>query len=158
MARAARSVRIDRLVVVSFVAGEQIEAEIEVECSSGTYIRTLAADLGAALGGVAHLKSLRRERVGSFTLADAHPLEAIVGDPVACSVTMLDALASLRRVEIDDELARLVANGRKLSVEQLLCQTAADEPGPFAVAHAGALVAVYERHKHELKPSVVLAG
>ena len=40
---------------------------IEVECSSGTYVRVLAADLGAALGGGAHLRNLRRTRIGSFS-------------------------------------------------------------------------------------------
>ena len=48
---------------------------IDVECSSGTYVRSLAADLGALLGGGAHLRALRRTAVGSFTLAEAHPLE-----------------------------------------------------------------------------------
>ena len=48
-----------------------------VECGSGTYVRTLAADLGAALGGCAHLAELRRLRVGSFTLDEARPLDAV---------------------------------------------------------------------------------
>ena len=47
----------------------------EVDCSSGTYVRTLAADLGHALGGGAHLPDLRRTAVGSFTLAEARPLD-----------------------------------------------------------------------------------
>ena len=44
---------------------------IEVECSSGTYVRSLAADLGAALGGGGHLRNLRRTAIGSFTVAEA---------------------------------------------------------------------------------------
>ena len=46
---------------------------IEVDCSSGTYVRVLAADLGAALGGGAHLRNLRRTRIGSFSAEDARP-------------------------------------------------------------------------------------
>ena len=63
--------------LVAFEPGPYPEADVEVECGSGTYIRSLAADLGVALGGCAHLKSLRRTRVGSFTLAESHPLAEI---------------------------------------------------------------------------------
>ena len=50
---------------------------IEVECSSGTYVRVLAADLGAALGGGAHLRNLRRTRIGSFTTEDARLVDEL---------------------------------------------------------------------------------
>ena len=79
--RAARHVRVDALVVEEFVGGAYPEATIRVDCSSGTYVRTLAADLGTALGGCAHLGELRRLRVGSFGLDEAHSLEAIAADP-----------------------------------------------------------------------------
>ena len=49
----------------------------EVVCSSGTYIRVLADDLGRALGGGAHVANLRRTRIGSFGEVDMHPLDAI---------------------------------------------------------------------------------
>src|SRR5438270_255562 len=50
---------------------------LEVECSSGTYVRTLAADIGTALGGGAHLTNLRRTAIGSFTVDDATPLDDV---------------------------------------------------------------------------------
>src|SRR5205823_12137717 len=50
---------------------------IEVECSTGTYIRSLAADLGIALGGGAHLRNLRRTAIGSFAVDDAHRIDDI---------------------------------------------------------------------------------
>src|SRR5262245_44780425 len=78
--RAPRPVHVDRFDVVGFEPGPYPEADIEVECGSGTYVRTLAADLGTALGGCAHLKSLRRTRVGSFTLAESRPLSEIEAD------------------------------------------------------------------------------
>ena len=77
--RPARHVRVDTFVVEDFVGGAYPEATIRVDCSSGTYVRTLAADLGTALGGCAHLGELRRLRVGSFGLDEAHTLDAIDG-------------------------------------------------------------------------------
>src|SRR5205085_5168052 len=79
--RAARPVRIDTLVVEDFVDGAYPEATIRIDCSSGTYVRTLAADLGTALGGCAHLRELRRLRVGSFEVEEAHTLDEIEADP-----------------------------------------------------------------------------
>src|SRR6476661_563185 len=81
--RAPRSVHVDRFEVVEFEPGPYPEATVVVECGSGTYVRSLAADLGGALGGCAHLATLRRDRVGSFTLAEAFPLTAIEGEPDA---------------------------------------------------------------------------
>src|SRR5204863_8587759 len=72
--RAARRVRIDTLVVEDFVDDAYPEATIRIDCSSGTYVRSLAADLGAALGGCAHLGELRRLRVGSFEVQEASAL------------------------------------------------------------------------------------
>ncbi|MGH9153990.1 MAG: tRNA pseudouridine(55) synthase TruB, partial [Acidimicrobiales bacterium] len=67
-----------RVVVRRFEVSPGPEAgafRIEVDCSSGTYVRSLAADLGAALGGGAHLRRLRRTAVGPFTLDEAVPLD-----------------------------------------------------------------------------------
>lgn len=117
---------------------------IEVECSSGTYVRTLAADLGHLLGGGAHLRALRRTAVGSFTLAEAGPPDTCELLPVATAVRTLTAVA------VDDETAGLVANGR------VLPRWSGD--GPWAVFHRdGRLLAVYEAFRAaEAKPSVVL--
>src|SRR3954465_9676178 len=65
--RAPRPVRVDAYDLEAFEPGSFPRATVRVECSSGTYVRTLAADLGTALGGYAHLASLRRLRVGAFT-------------------------------------------------------------------------------------------
>ena len=70
-ARAAARPRSTAIEVEAFTPGEYPTATVRVECGSGTYIRSLAADLGAALGGCAHLAGLRRLRVGSFGLAEA---------------------------------------------------------------------------------------
>jgi tRNA pseudouridine55 synthase len=117
---------------------------IEVVCTAGTYIRTLAADLGHLLGGGAHLRNLRRTAVGAFGLDEA-------GGPDECDLLPVDAaVRSLRRVVVDAETAGLVADGRVLPTF--------DGDGPWAVfSAAGVLLAVYEPFRAgEAKPSVVL--
>jgi tRNA pseudouridine55 synthase len=154
--RAARHVHIEELVVEEFVAGAYPEATIRVDCSSGTYVRTLAADLGTALGGCAHLGELRRLRVGSFTLDEAHSLEAVAADLEGVLLTPAAALRDLTEVVADGELLRAVAHGATFAAPALLGEL--DEPGPFAVVDEhGELLAVYERRGGGVKPTVVLA-
>lgn len=115
-----------------------------VECTSGTYIRTLAADLGHLLGGGAHLRNLRRTAVGRFTIGEAAPPDDCVLLPVE------DAVRTLDRVDIGGPLVDLVSNGRVLP--------AWDGDGPWAVFRPdGTLAAVYERTgSKDAKPMVVV--
>jgi tRNA pseudouridine55 synthase len=155
--RAARPVHISELVVEDFEPGVYPEATIRVACSSGTYIRTLAADIGAALGGCAHLGTLRRTRVGGFTLDDAFSLEQIEAGPDAMVRVPTDAVRDLECVVVDAERARAVAHGATFAAPALIGER--DGEGPFAVVdEAGALLAVYERRGGGVKPSVVLAA
>ena len=119
-------------------------AQLEVNCSSGTYVRTLAADLGALLGGGAHLRNLRRTSVGDFTLADCTSIEnAVLLEPIS-------ALRSMTRVVVDHESAVRVRHGRSFP--------AWSGNSPWAVVdESGALLAVYEADGSNAKPSVVLA-
>ena len=71
---------------------------IDVDCSSGTYVRTLAADLGRLLGGGAHLRNLRRAAVGAFTLAEAGPPDVSELLPVATAVRHSTASTSTTTV------------------------------------------------------------
>src|SRR6476646_3739301 len=96
--RAPRPVRIDRYDLEAFEPGPFPRATVLVECSSGTYVRTLAADLGTALGGHAHLASLCRLRVGAFTLAEATELEQLLADPTPCVLSPADALRGMERI------------------------------------------------------------
>jgi tRNA pseudouridine55 synthase len=117
---------------------------IEVLCTAGTYVRTLAADLGRLLGGGAHLRNLRRTAVGEFSIEDAGP-------PETAPLLRVDtAVRALESVTVDEEVAVKVANGRVLA--------RFDGPGPWAVYDAGGrLLAVYEPFRDtEAKPSVVL--
>lgn len=117
---------------------------IEVVCSSGTYIRSLAADLGHLLGGGAHLRALRRTACGSF---DEHQAAA-PDDAVLLSAS--DAMRDYPHVGVDAATVALVRNGRSLP--------AWDGDGPWAVCGPeGDLVAMYERvDAHTAKPDVVL--
>jgi tRNA pseudouridine55 synthase len=152
--RAPRPVHVDRFEVESFTAGAFPHATVLVECSSGTYVRTLAADLGTALGGHAHLASLRRLRVGAFTLDDASPVERLLDDPTGSLLSPADALRGMTCVPVDAGTARLVATGRVFTEPPF----AVAGDGPFAlVDDDGRLLAVYERRDARLKPAVVLA-
>ena len=127
-----------------------------VDCSSGTYVRVLAADLGRALGGGAHLRNLRRTAVGGFGLGSARPVESAEVLPMA------HAVEHLAGVRVGPEMAAHVAHGRVLDLEQL---GVADpfEPGapsgPWAVHDSdGKLLAVYEPFRDGAKPTVVVAS
>lgn len=127
---------------------------IEVDCSSGTYVRSLAADLGAALGGGAHLRNLRRTAVGHFTLARATPLGEVGPAAVLAPAAAVD---HLQAVTVDPEVASAVATGKVLPDAELGDLAG---HGPWAVlGAAGGLLAVYERHgPGRVKPAVVMAG
>jgi tRNA pseudouridine55 synthase len=153
--RAPRPIVIHELRLVGFAAGERPRATLEVVCSGGTYVRSLAADLGRALGTLAHLAGLRRTAVGRFTEADAHTLgelEELAGGG-KLEVAMLDpaaAMASTPTRALDPGEAAALANGRALEPT--------GRPGPVAaVGPDGRLVAVVEDRDGWARPRVVLA-
>src|SRR5690349_24264838 len=113
------------------MAGAYPEATIRVDCSSGTYVRTLVADLGTALGGCAHLGQLRRLRVGSFGLDEARTIDAIAADPEDALLSPAAALRDLAAVTVTGEQQRAVGHGATFAAPALL--GADDGPGPFAV-------------------------
>jgi tRNA pseudouridine55 synthase len=151
--REARTVRIDRFDVEAFAPGPYPSADVVVQCSSGTYIRSLALDLGAALGGPAHLSALRRLRVGSFAIEEGHPLDAIEADAAATVLTPVQAMRDLEQGVVDADSARAVAHGSVFPSPPF----ATRGPGPYAVVdESGALLAVYEQRGAGVKPAVVL--
>jgi tRNA pseudouridine55 synthase len=105
--RAPRPITIYRAQLLDFRPGAHPLAFVDVVCSKGTYIRTIAADLGAALGVGAHMSYLVRTRSGSFTLAEAATLEELMAGQ-APLLAPVAALGSMLRVTIADHLvARL---------------------------------------------------
>jgi tRNA pseudouridine55 synthase len=133
--------------------GDPMVYRMEVECSSGTYIRTLAADLGRALGGGAHLRALRRTAVGSFTAGDAWPLDDLAATHVLSPAETLRDYPSAR---VDADTARDVSHGRPIDAEAAGLRA----HGPWAIQDAdGQLLAVYEIGANgRATPSVVIAA
>jgi tRNA pseudouridine55 synthase len=111
----ARTVTIHEIALLRFVPPE---IDLRISCSSGTYVRSLAHDLGRALGSVAHLTALRRTRVGSLTLADAITLEELErGGRTALEARLLPpdrAVLSLPAIVLDEVSTRDVCHGRDL--------------------------------------------
>ncbi len=92
--RAARIIHIERIALVDFTPGESAFATLEVDCGKGTYIRTLCADLGAALGVGGHMAALRRTRIGAFGIETAVPLKDLTSESLAASlISPSEALA-----------------------------------------------------------------
>lgn len=123
----------------------------EVECSSGTYVRTLAADLGRALGGGAHLRTLRRTAIGSFTVAEAVTIERIGPDVM---VSPAVAMRDMAGVTVDEPERVVVGHGRPLPRDGRFVGQ-----GPWAVVDVtGALLAVYRTGDGDVvRPDVVVA-
>ncbi|MFD0927917.1 tRNA pseudouridine(55) synthase TruB [Williamsia deligens] len=112
---ASRRVTVSRFAIVGhrFTDG-WLDADVEVDCSSGTYIRSLARDLGAALGVGGHLTVLRRTAVGPFTIDTATPLDELETDPrMSLPIDQAIAVAFPHRV-IDDDQAESISQGRWL--------------------------------------------
>lgn len=130
------------------------EIDFEVECSSGTYIRAIARDVGEALGVGAHLSGLRRTRVGEHDVGRALPLDAL-DDPAAVGAALLspaDAVSHLPRVVLDDADAQRVRNGGRLAAPDGV------PDGPIALLSGRReLLAVAERRGAELQPRKVLS-
>jgi tRNA pseudouridine55 synthase len=125
----------------------------EVDCSSGTYVRVLAADLGSALGGGAFLQNLRRTSVGPFTEADAHQMDSI---DLKFVLPPAQAIQHLTSVTVDTEVATVI--GRGLPLDRV--SVGASGPGPWALVDGvGDLLAVYEATETDrILPAVVLAN
>jgi tRNA pseudouridine55 synthase len=142
------------VTVFAFEVGEPVVPgcfPIEVECSSGTYIRVLAADLGAALGGGAHLRDLRRTAIGSFTTTEAVTIEQVMPDRL---LTPAEALRDLGPVVVDSGIATDIGHGKVMPAEAL--DVSGTGPWPL-VDEAGVLLAVYEHHHGgTVKPAVVV--
>jgi tRNA pseudouridine55 synthase len=110
--REARPVEVHGLEVTSF---EVPKIGLRVRCGKGTYIRSLAADLGEALGCGAHLTALRRTRVGRFAVDFAASLNDL---PVPL-VSLADSLSDLPALQLEDAVARDVRDGKLKIIEQL---------------------------------------
>jgi tRNA pseudouridine55 synthase len=142
--REARPVRIDAFDVEA--TDDPLVLSAFIRCGGGTYIRSLCADLGTALGGGAHIRTLRRHSSGPYSVDEASTIE----NPVLLSVN--EAIRELPVYALDDAAIDDVLFGR--------VREAWDGDGPWAVTNqAGELVAVFELWKDRIaKPTVVFGG
>jgi tRNA pseudouridine55 synthase len=147
----ARPVTVSRLdVLATRREGAHVDLDVDVECSSGTYIRAIARDLGAALGVGGHLTALRRTAVGAFTLAEAATLEELAerDDPVTLPLAAAADRCFPRRDATEDE-AKVLSHGGSLAPLGI--------EGPYAVfAPDGTVLAVVTERDGRARPEIVL--
>lgn len=121
---------------------------LDIECGKGTYIRSIARDLGAALGCGAHLAALRRTAVGTFGIADSATLEALEANAAVPLLPPVTAVQDWPMIVVEGEQAASLRNGRAIAL---------DLAGERARAHlaGGALLALLAREGELWKPAKV---
>ncbi len=139
-----RTVEVSRLELLDFDEASQL-ATLELDCSSGTYVRQLVADLGERCGAGAYCESLQRLAIGPFRLEDA-------GDNRLIGLS--EALDFLPERRMDPEEARLVGHGRPLEG----AEEHARQQGPVRLTADGLLIALAEHRDGLLKPVTVLSS
>lgn len=152
VALAARRVHISRLDLLHTRPQPpgRLDVDIDVTCSSGTYIRAIARDLGAALGVGGHLVALRRTAVGAFTLDGAHTLaELTERAPDVVTLPLAEAVGRfLPRRDANPDEARVISHGGPLAVAGI--------DGPYAVfAPDGQVLAIVTERDGRARPEVV---
>jgi len=126
------------------------DVDVSVTCSTGTYVRALARDVGTALGVGAHLTALRRTRVGAFGLAEAKTLDELAAEFVV--VGLPDAVArAFPRLDVDTETARRLGFGQRVAAPPMAA-------GPHGVfGPDGSVLALAEERAGQLRTLVVFA-
>lgn len=146
---AARTVTVSRFdLLAQRRLDGSLDLDVVVDCSSGTYIRALARDLGASLGVGGHLTALRRTRVGGFDVADAVGLDAL-----ADAVTLTAAEAARRVLpvlEVSAVEARDLRHGKRLTGQAVRLHA----PEVAAIDPDGALVGVVEARGKDIKSAM----
>ncbi len=143
--RASRRVHIGALDLLG-VGGDTVK--VRVECSGGTYIRTLANDLGQAIGCGAYLSALHRTRVGKFRVEQGVQLDAIAPEDL---IPLAQALHPMPVVELDDIQTLHVREGRQLAIAM------APEPRLVALADTkGEIISVARVEGTMLQPECVI--
>jgi len=149
--REARGVTVHSIDVVGFRPGGRAEADLVVRCSGGTYIRTLCADIGDALGCGGMMSGLVRTRVGRFALGDSVSIDQLAEAPQDHVISMADALADMPAVQLDEEGLRRVLHGMEVVPRCALYGTVR------MMAGDGELIAIGVAEGDVVKPRKVLA-
>jgi tRNA pseudouridine55 synthase len=150
--RPARPITVSRYDVAA--TSDTNVFRVWVDCSTGTYVRVLVADVGTQLGGGAHLRQLRRTAIGPFTESVAVPLDESLSERTPLNASQM--LAHLPTVDVSPDVAAKVALGSVL--ERNVFGEVAVTNALWRVLAGGQLVALYEPFRAELaKPAVVLS-
>lgn len=137
-----RPVVIDRITLDAFTPGERPRATITIDCGKGTYVRSIARDLAAALGTVGHLTALRRTKLGRFASAQAIAPEAV--SPAVVDTSLLTALPDVALVDLSDEAETWVRHGKSENLRTRVLSDAS--PGALVrLGREGRLVALAEQ-------------
>jgi tRNA pseudouridine55 synthase len=128
------------------------EVTFEVDCSSGTYIRAIARDVGAAIGTGGYLRELRRTGIGRFNVTNAVTVDGMADEEEVRRhrVGVLDAIADMARVNIGADEERALRFGQSI--------VAAAPAGQVAVARDGELIAIASSDGERIKPKKVFAS
>ncbi|HMO23716.1 MAG TPA: hypothetical protein PKC98_22350, partial [Candidatus Melainabacteria bacterium] len=132
-----------------------------IECSKGTYIRSIARDLGMLLGTGGCLQGLVREQSGNFKIEEAHSIEELTELRAEqslsnCLVSPVEALG-LDSFEVDEAMAKRIANGQRIALSDLdLDLNAAPEKRLFACYRANPIALMKLTEDSLLRPEVVL--
>jgi tRNA pseudouridine55 synthase len=148
---AARPVTVSRFAATAFArpAAGLLDVDVEVECSSGTYVRALARDLGESLGVGGHLSALRRTRVGPFRLSAARTLDELAERPHPVTLTLADAVEAAMPVRAVD-----AAEERELSFGRSL-EARGTEGVHGAIGAGGTVVALLREEDGRARPVLV---
>lgn len=151
--RAPRMVQVHEIEILEVGPPPYPEVTLRVRCGKGTYIRSLAADMAAALGGGAHLIALRRTAVGHLGLSQAVAMDELPDQWSASLLPPLEGLAGMPRVQVPRDLVVAVGNGRPLPPVDGI------EDGAFVAVTdpSGGLLAVYRQAGTAARPEVVVA-
>ncbi len=149
-------VRVDRLMLTRI---DGADLHLALTCSSGFYVRTLASDLGAALGAGAHLVALRRVRSGAFTLEGALDIDRLTRHPEAARAAtrpLADLATHLPAVAVSDEGAGRLSHGRAIHAEHLVGGAPPACGQARILGPDGRLLAIAECGPDALHPVLVL--
>jgi tRNA pseudouridine55 synthase len=154
---AARPIRVSRFDLLSPLRkvetadGVFIDLDVVIDCSSGTYIRALARDLGEALGVGGHLTALRRTRVGGYSIDDAKQLSELNRDNLEVK-SMIDSVEGAFEVlELSEQQVIDIRHGKRISAS-------VSSEDQIAATHRGELIAILEKASSQLKSTVVFAA
>lgn len=159
--REPRPVEIHSLELEEFAPSDYPEVTFLVTCSTGTYVRSLADDLGRALGGCAHLTELRRLSIGSLHVAQAVTVDAATGalgdgsfDDLA--IEPIDALVDLPSFEVAEQVASAAAHGASIHVSSVSGAVPTGEFFSVTDEHRQ-LLGIYRSDGKQIRPEVVTA-